>query len=144
MTNSKLITEKDVSELPGCVASTALSGNPGWGACSHPEMVAVQNYRNQITWKRTTAHSDAKQGRKAFGNITDILLFYTTCGGIGEYTFHHEHGAYGENYLKKYSYIDPDERRYHLDNLTGPGGAAKGNPAYEVMDVTRPNAESMG
>jgi hypothetical protein len=24
-----------------------------------------------------------------------------------------------------------------LDNLTGPGGAAQGNPAYEVMGITR-------
>ena len=28
-------------------------------------------------------------------------------------------------------------RRYRLDNLTGPGGEAKGNPRYEVMGVTR-------
>ncbi|HYM13911.1 MAG TPA: DNA methyltransferase [Bryobacterales bacterium] len=53
----------------------------------------VENYRNQITWKRTTAHSDAKQGRKAFGNITDILLFYTRCGGVGSYTFNHQHAT---------------------------------------------------
>src|SRR5271157_3881361 len=36
-----------------------------------------ENYLNEITWKRTTAHSDAKQGRKGFGNITDILFLYT-------------------------------------------------------------------
>ncbi|MGH2509791.1 MAG: DNA methyltransferase, partial [Ktedonobacteraceae bacterium] len=28
-------------------------------------------------------------------------------------------------------------RRYSLDNLTGPGGASKGNPSYEIMGVTR-------
>jgi hypothetical protein len=28
-------------------------------------------------------------------------------------------------------------RRYGLDNLTGSGGAAKGNPANEVMGITR-------
>ena len=33
-----------------------------------------ENYLNEITWKRTTAHSDAKQGRKGFGNVNDILL----------------------------------------------------------------------
>jgi DNA modification methylase len=92
------------------------------------------NFRNEITWKRTTAHSDAKQGRKAYGNITDTLLFYSRSEDI---TFNPQHGEYGEVYLRKYSYVDGDGRHYRLDNLTGPGGAAKGNPAYEVMGVTR-------
>ena len=38
---------------------------------------------------------------------------------------------------KFYRYSDPDGRRYKLDNMLGPGGAAKGNPSYEVMGVTR-------
>jgi site-specific DNA-methyltransferase (adenine-specific) len=92
------------------------------------------NFRNEITWKRTTAHSDAKQGRKAFGNVADILLFY---GKGDDVTFHHQHGEYDATYLKKYHYDDGDGRLYRLDNLTGPGGAAKGNPQYEVMGVTR-------
>ncbi len=95
---------------------------------------APQNFRNEITWKRTTAHSDAKQGRKAFGNVADVMLFY----GKGEtLTFNAQHGEYDANYLKKYGYSDSDGRQYRLDNLTGPGGAAKGNPQYEVMGVTR-------
>ncbi len=37
-----------------------------------------------------------------------------------------------------YKYIEPEtNRRYRLGDLTGPGGAAKGNPQYEVMGVTR-------
>jgi hypothetical protein len=28
-------------------------------------------------------------------------------------------------------------RRYRIDNIQGPGGAAKGNPFYEVMGVKR-------
>ncbi|MBA3975077.1 MAG: site-specific DNA-methyltransferase [Candidatus Solibacter sp.] len=97
----------------------------------------VENYRNEITWKRTTAHSDAKQGRKAFGKVSDILFFYTKCGGLDRHTFNHMFLPYDKKYLKKYSSVDPDGRRYQLDNLTGPGGAAKGNPAYEVMGVTK-------
>src|SRR5208283_3657600 len=93
-----------------------------------------QNYLNEITWKRTTAHSDAKQGRKGFGNITDILFLYTKSD---RYTFNSQYGDYSEEYLRKYGYVDSDGRHYRLDNLTGPGGAAKGNPAYEVMGVTR-------
>jgi DNA modification methylase len=94
----------------------------------------AQNYVNEVTWKRTTAHSDAKQGRKAFGNVLDTLLFYAKGH---EYTFHYQHAGYSPRYLKKYSYVDADGRRYRLNNLTGPGGAAKGNPSYQVMGVTR-------
>ena len=93
-----------------------------------------ERFLNEITWKRTTAHSDSKQGRKAYGNITDGILFYSK----GEtYHFEHQHTAYSDEYLKKYANEDEDGRRYRLDNLTGPGGAAKGNPSYEVMGVTR-------
>jgi adenine-specific DNA-methyltransferase len=35
-------------------------------------------------------------------------------------------------------YKDPDGRRWKLENMLGPGGAAKGNPVYEVLGITRP------
>ncbi len=34
-------------------------------------------YRTEISWKRSSAHSDAKQGRRQYGNIRDIVFFYT-------------------------------------------------------------------
>ena len=36
-----------------------------------------ENFRNEIVWKRTSAHSDAKQGRRLHGHIHDVILFYT-------------------------------------------------------------------
>jgi DNA modification methylase len=93
-------------------------------------------FRSEIIWKRSTAHSDTKQGRQQHGRIHDVLLFYTKTedwNWIPVYT------AYDSAYLgSKYKYVEPGTgRRYRLDNLTGPGGAAKGNPSYEVMGVTR-------
>src|SRR5207302_5059366 len=35
------------------------------------------NFRSEIVWKRSGAHSDSKQGRKIHGHIHDVLLFYT-------------------------------------------------------------------
>src|SRR5207248_6074863 len=35
----------------------------------------AKNFRNEITWKRTHAHSDTKQGRKGYGSISDIILY---------------------------------------------------------------------
>ncbi|MBU2611822.1 MAG: restriction endonuclease [Chloroflexi bacterium] len=92
-------------------------------------------YRNEITWKRSSAHSDIKQGRKAYGNIVDILLHYTK---TEEYTFNPQFADYDEEYIRKtYNNVDPDGRRWKSSDLTGPGGAAKGNPSYEFMGVTR-------
>jgi adenine specific DNA methylase Mod len=31
---------------------------------------------SEIVWKRTTAHSDTRQGRKLHGHVHDVLLFY--------------------------------------------------------------------
>ena len=98
-------------------------------------ILGPQNFRNEITWKRSSAHSDVKQGRKAYGNIADILLYYTK---TEEYTFNPQFADYDEEYVRKtYNNVDPDGRRWKSSDLTGPGGAAKGNPSYEFMGVTR-------
>jgi len=95
-----------------------------------------EHFLNEVIWKRSTAHSDSKQGARHMGRLHDTLLVYTK----GDtYTFNAETLAYDQGYLKsKYRYVEPDTGRlYRLDNLTGPGGAAKGNPEYEVMGVVR-------
>jgi DNA modification methylase len=100
------------------------------------EVFGRDQFRSEIIWKRSTAHSDAKQGRRQYGGIHDVLLYYTKGGN---WTWNPEHSAYEDAYVDtKYRYIDEETgRRYRLDNLTGPGGASKGNPSYEVMGVTR-------
>jgi len=93
-----------------------------------------RSFRNEVVWKRTTAHSDAKQGRKGFGCLTDVIFYFTKSD---DFVFNPQYGPYDERYLKKYGHVDSNGRHYRLDNLTGPGGAAKGNPEYEVMGVKR-------
>jgi site-specific DNA-methyltransferase (adenine-specific) len=93
------------------------------------------NFVNEIVWKRSHAHSDAKQGRKAFGVITDSILLY---GAGGERAWNVEYQPYDQSYVDRdYRRVDADGRRYRLDNIQGPGGASKGNPFYEVMGVSR-------
>jgi DNA modification methylase len=92
-------------------------------------------FRNEITWKRSSAHSDVKQGRRAFGNVSDTLLYYTKSD---QYTFNPQYTPYDREYLEKtYSNLDPDGRRWKSSDLTGPGGAAKGNPFFEFLGVKR-------
>ena len=45
---------------------------------------------------------------------------------------------YSEKYINDfYKYTDEDGRKYRLVSLLGPGGAAKGNPFYEFLGVSR-------
>jgi DNA modification methylase len=96
----------------------------------------AENFVNEVAWKRSTAHSDAKQGARHMGRLHDTILFYAKSAS---HTFNTEMLSYDEHYVaSKYRYVEEGTgRRYRLDNITGPGGAAKGNPAYEVMGVTR-------
>ncbi len=93
------------------------------------------NFRNEIIWKRSSAHSDTKQGAQHYGRITDTILFYSKGERV---TWNPQYTPYDEAYLERdYRRVDADGRRYRLDNIQGPGGAAKGNPYYEVMGVSR-------
>lgn len=91
---------------------------------------------NQIIWKRSTAHSDRAQGAQHFGRLHDMLFVYARSEN---YTWNQLYEPLAEDYVRShYGHIEPESgRRYRLDNLTGPGGAAKGNPSYELMGVTR-------
>lgn len=95
-----------------------------------------ERFKTEIVWKRSSAHSDAKQGRQQHGRIHDVLLFYAKSD---EHTWNQLYTPYDQEYVDQfYRHIEEASgRRYRLGDLTGPGGAAKGNPLYEVMGVTR-------
>jgi DNA modification methylase len=93
-------------------------------------------FRNEIVWKRTSGHANTRQGAQHYGRNSDTILFYTCSDG---YTWQQPYLPYDEDYIEdKYSHIEPEtNRRYQLDNITGPGGAAKGNASFEFLGVTR-------
>jgi len=95
-----------------------------------------ENYQAEIIWKRSSAHSDTKQGREVYGHIHDTILFYSKSN---TWTWNPLFTTYDKEYTDTmYRYVEEGTgRRYRLDNLTGPGGAAKGNPKYEVFGVER-------
>lgn len=94
-----------------------------------------ENYRNEIIWQRSYAHSDGAQGATHYGRITDTIFFY---GKTDRTTWNTLYAPYDDKYINRdYRRIDENGRRYRLDNIQGPGGAEKGNPSYEVMGVTR-------
>ena len=80
------------------------------------------NYRNEITWKRTNTHNDSKTWSK----VTDIILFYSKGKDIIWNTPREPHSA--EYKATKYRYDDDDGRGiYRLDNIVSP------NPRPNMM-----------
>jgi site-specific DNA-methyltransferase (adenine-specific) len=94
-------------------------------------------FKTEIIWKRSSAHSDAKQGRRQHGHIHDVIFFYTKT--FDEYTWNQLYTPYDQDYIDQfYRFVEPKTgRHYTTGDLTGPGGAAKGNPKYTVLGVTR-------
>jgi len=85
---------------------------------------------NQITWKRTTAHGDA---RRKFSDVSDVLLLFAK----GDYRFSVQHVTHDPEYVEsKYRYRDPDGRRYRLDNMTSPN--PRPNMMYEWKGHSAP------
>ena len=93
-------------------------------------------FRNEIVWQRTSAHADARQGAQHFGRVHDLILFYTKSE---ELTWNPQHIPHDEKYMRThYPYTEPETgRRYGLWDITGPGGAAKGNPRYEIFGIKK-------
>ncbi|MDP3638972.1 MAG: site-specific DNA-methyltransferase [Azonexus sp.] len=99
------------------------------------EVFGKDSFVNEIVWKRSDAKGDATQGSQHFSRVHDVILFFQKSPQRQWNTlFLPLSESYIENF---YKYRDADGRRYKLENMLGPGGAAKGNPIYEVMGVSR-------
>lgn len=98
--------------------------------------MGADNFRSEVTWQRTSSHNDGAQGRKQPGRVCDVILFYSRGR---EWAWTPMFTAYDQQYVDRfYRHVEPETgRRYRLGDMTGRGGAAKGNPRYEVMGVTR-------
>ncbi|MCY3832484.1 MAG: DNA methyltransferase [Chloroflexi bacterium] len=88
----------------------------------------VENFRNEVVWKRTTAHNDA--GR--WGSVHDVLLFYSNSS---DFTWNAIYTDYDEKHKRRYRQKDPDGRRWTDDNLTAKG-LAGGGYTYEYKGAT--------
>lgn len=95
------------------------------------------NYRNEISWKRTTTKSDFRQGAKNWPRIRDVLLYYAK-DEKKQADFNQQFVPYSDDYVStKYRNVNEDGRQYMLDKLTAPGMGSRGHPQYEFMGVTR-------
>ncbi len=84
------------------------------------EIFGEENFRSEIIWKRSTAHSDAE----FYGVNFDTLFFYTK--SQGSYTFNPVFQPYTEEYLARFKRQDPDGRKWDSGNLTAKGLSGSG------------------
>ena len=68
------------------------------------EIFGEDNFRNEIIWKRSTAHNDSK----GFGNLHDTIYYYSKSN---DYLFATQYVPYSQDYIDTYDrHKDPDGR----------------------------------
>lgn len=89
------------------------------------------SFKNEIIWKRTSAHSGAKR----YGPVHDMLLFYSK---TDKYTWNQVYQPYDEDYLDQfYTHQDEDGRRWRRSDLTGAGVRhGETGKSWRGIDVT--------
>ena len=79
------------------------------------EIFGEDNFRNEIVWKRATAHADAE----FYGNNFDCIYFYTR--SQSDYIFNNVFQPYDDAYIARFTQTDPDGRKWDSGNLTAKG-----------------------
>ncbi len=101
------------------------------------EVFGESCYINTIAWKRSDAHSDIGRGAKHLGKILDCIFYYSRTPGMQKLNM--EFLPLPQSTADRwYRHVEEKTgRRYNKADITGPGGAQKGNPVFEWKGVTR-------
>ena len=90
----------------------------------------ASNFRNELIWKRQSAHSDAR----GYGSVHDTVLFYAKSDAFRwNATFQPYDPKYVEQY---YRYTDSDGRRFMSGDI-GAAGLQGGGYEYEWKGIVR-------
>jgi DNA modification methylase len=97
------------------------------------EILGISNFRTQIIWQRTTAHANILN---RFGNIHDILLYYTK---LESFTWNTQYLEYSDAHIEaSYRNVDEKGRRYALRDLTASMSRASSGQLYSWKDIKPP------
>ena len=83
------------------------------------------NFRREITWKRTTSKNDAK---RIYPNLIDTIFVYSAGD---KFTFNPQYMPFNEIGTAEYSRKDADGRAYCLGDITAPGSSRR----FEFLGV---------
>ena len=97
------------------------------------KIFGIENHRNEITWKRQSAHSDAK---KKFCDVSDIILYYVKSNKA---KFQPQYGEHNPEYITKFYRHDDNDGRglYQLADMASPN--PRPNMMYEWMKFPFPD-----
>jgi site-specific DNA-methyltransferase (adenine-specific) len=74
----------------------------------------VQNFRNEVNWRRTHSHNDPKN----YGNVLDSIFYYVKSQ---RFTWNRQFIPYTQDYIEKYyRNVDEKGRRFQLVSLRSP------------------------
>ena len=95
------------------------------------EVLGEGNFRNEVVWKSTSAHSDSTR----YGSNHQTILFYTKGSG---WTWNDPLMDYDPQYVEQYyRYKEPDGRRFKSGDLSA-YGLQGGGYVYEWHGHTKP------
>ncbi|MBW4661002.1 MAG: restriction endonuclease [Drouetiella hepatica Uher 2000/2452] len=90
------------------------------------------DFKNEITWKRTNGHNDAK---RRYGSTSDIIFLYAKSN---QHCFNVQYSPYSEKYIKDfYRHTDVAGRCYRLSDMTSP--SPRPNMMYEWKGFLSPS-----
>ena len=91
-----------------------------------------ENFRNEIIWKRTSAHSSSKR----FGPVHDVLLFYAKGS---ECVWNPKFQPYSEEYKESFYRYEDARGLYRLSDLTGAGvrNGDSGKPWLKINPTSK-------
>jgi hypothetical protein len=100
------------------------------------KIFGYENFRNEIIWRRSTAHSD---GRK-YGQVHDVIFWYAR---TPTYPWAPQFRPYSQDYIDRYfRFVEPDGRRYWKEDATGAGsGPAR---RFGDRDIAPPQGRATG
>jgi len=99
------------------------------------EIFGAEQLVNQLCWRRTTAHGDAKQGAKRFDTIDDTILFVAKSAPKKIWNTQYVPFS-GKQVEQQYNKINEKGRRYRL--VTPTAAKPGGDTSYEWHGVTPP------
>jgi len=92
-----------------------------------------KNYRNEISWQRTSAHNDS--GR--YGRNHDIIFF---CTRSSSYTWNTQYEKQGDDYFKSHDWEkDGEGKLYRKRDLTAPSHGNSPSGQYEWKGLKPPS-----
>jgi DNA modification methylase len=90
----------------------------------------AENFRNEIIWKRQSAHSDSR----GYGSVHDIILFFTKSN---QFIWNSIFQDYDQGYVEEYyRFEDPDGRKWMSGDL-GASGLSGGGYEYGWKGIFR-------